>query len=46
MQNKVYNEGAPLVDETLPFIEKLGFNCTAPLFCDNGPGGDYGFVRK
>ena len=46
MQNKVYNEGAPLVDETLPFIEKLGFNCTAPLFCDNGPDGDYGFVRK
>ena len=46
MQSKIYNEGAPLVDETLPFIESIGFKCEAPLFCDNGPDGDYGFVRS
>ena len=40
-----YNEGAPNVEETLPYIESLGWKCTAPLFCDNGPDGDYGFTR-
>ena len=46
MQKVHYNEGAPLVDDTLPFIESLGWKCVAPLFCDNGPDGDYGFVRE
>lgn len=45
MQKVQYNEGAPLVDVTLPFIENLGWKCVAPLFCDNGPDGDYGFAR-
>ena len=45
MQCVHYNEGAPLVGETLPFIESLGFTCVAPKFSDNGPDADYGFAR-
>lgn len=45
MQREQYNEGAPLVDETLPYIESVGFHCREPLFCDNGVDGDYGFER-
>lgn len=45
MQRVDYNAGAPKVTETLPYIESLGFKCIAPLFCDNGPDGDYHFVR-
>lgn len=45
MQRVVYNENAPLVDTTLPFIESLGFKCVAPKFSDNGPDADYGFIR-
>lgn len=45
MQSVQYNDGAPLVEETLPFIESLGWKCVAPLFCNNGPDGDYGFTR-
>ena len=46
MQNVDYNENAPKVDITLPYIESHGFKCIAPLFCNNGPDGDYGFVRN
>jgi len=46
MQKVNYNDGAPLVGETKPYIESLGFTCVAPLFCDNGPDGDYGFARN
>lgn len=46
MQRVDYNAGAPKVDETLPYIESLGFKCIAPLFCDNGPDGDYHFARN
>lgn len=45
MQRVDYNAGAPKVQETLPYIESLGFKCVAPLFCDNGPDGDYHFVK-
>lgn len=45
MQHVRYNEGAPMVTETLSFIESLGYRCVAPLFCNNGPDGDYGFER-
>jgi FkbM family methyltransferase len=44
LQSTQYNKGAPLVGETFPFIESLGFKCIAPLFCNNGPDGDYDFV--
>lgn len=44
MQSEEYNIGAPKVNETLPYIESiLGVKCVAPLFCNNGPDGDYGF---
>ncbi len=43
MQNVDYNRDAPKVFQTLPYIESLGFTCVAPLFCNNGPDGDYGF---
>lgn len=45
MQRVNYNDGAPKVDTTLPFIESLKFKCVTPLFCDNGPDGDYHFVK-
>jgi hypothetical protein len=46
MQCVNYNDGAPLVDETLPFIESLGWTCVARKFSDNGPDADYCFVKK
>jgi FkbM family methyltransferase len=46
MQHTEYNEGAPKVDITLPFIEALGWKCTLPLFCNNGPDGDYAFENS
>ncbi len=46
MQHAPYNLGAPLVTETQPYIESLGWKCVAPLFCNNGPDGDYHFVRS
>ena len=45
MQHVPYNRGAPLVTETLPFIESLGWECVAPRFCNNGPDADYLFVK-
>lgn len=45
MQCVNYNDGAPQVGTTLPYIESLGWKCTAPLFSDNGPDGDYGFTK-
>jgi FkbM family methyltransferase len=45
MQHTVYNEGAPMVSETLPWIEGLGWRCTEPLFHTTGFDGDYGFTR-
>jgi FkbM family methyltransferase len=45
MQHKQYNDGAPLVHETFPLIESLGFRCVAPRFCSNPCDADYAFVR-
>jgi FkbM family methyltransferase len=45
MQRVDFNIGAPKVEVTLPWIESNGWKCTAPLFCDNGPDGDYGFTK-
>ena len=44
-QKIYYNLGAPLVRETIPVIESRGWKCIAPLFCDNGPDGNYGFIN-
>lgn len=45
MQRVNYNDKAPKVQETMPYIESLGWECVTPLFCDNGPDGDYHFSR-
>ena len=45
LQHVIYNENAPVARETIPFIENIGFKCIAPLFCNNGPDGDYGFIK-
>ena len=45
MQHTEYNQGAPKVDVTRPWIEAHGWDCVAPLFINNGPDGDYGFRR-
>lgn len=45
MQHCHYNLDAPLVEETLPVVEALGFFCDAPKFSDNGWDADYSFVR-
>ncbi len=45
LQHEQYNLGAMLADKSLPLIETLlEKRCVAPLFCDNGPDGDYGFA--
>lgn len=43
MQHIEYNKNAPLVTQTLPFIESLGFKCISEKFCDNGADADYLF---
>jgi FkbM family methyltransferase len=45
LQKNNYNDGAPLVENSLPIIEKMGWKCVAPLFCDNGVDGDYSFLN-
>jgi len=44
LQHMEYNQGAPQVQQSLPFIESLGFKCVAPMFAYNGPDADYHFV--
>lgn len=46
MQHINYNDGAPTVDITKPYIESLGWECIAEKFSDNGPDADYCFIRK
>jgi FkbM family methyltransferase len=45
LQHVEYNLGAPKCFETVPYIESLGFKLVTPLFCNNGPDGDYHFVN-
>lgn len=46
LQSREYNEGALTNDVSLPLIENLlGFKCRDPLFQNNGPDGDYGFIN-
>ena len=47
LQHVEYNKDALLNTASLPIIEAaLGFKCVAPLFCNNGPDGDYAFERN
>ena len=40
-----YNKGAPLKDEVIAYMDTQGFDCTG-IFSNNGPDGDYHFVRR
>jgi hypothetical protein len=46
LQSTQYNRGAPLVTNSLPWIESHGWSCCDPLFMNAGPDGDYGFVKN
>ena len=47
LQNTEYNLGALTCDKSLPLIENLlNIECSAPLFTNNGPDGDYGFINR
>jgi len=45
LQHSNYNRGAPVVTESLPFIESLGWKCDSYAFQNNGPDADYSFVN-
>ena len=40
-----YNKGAPLKDEVIAYMDSQGFDCRG-IFSNNGPDGDYHFVRR
>ena len=46
LQSEHYNLNAPLANESIKLIDDYGFKCVDPLFCNNGPDGDYGFINK
>lgn len=43
LQQVEYNKGAPLRDVVIDHLASVGFRLVTPLFCDNGPDGDYHF---
>jgi FkbM family methyltransferase len=51
LQHVEYNIGAKQANESIPFIESLGFklvptNTGDKYFCGNGPDADYHFIKK
>lgn len=50
LQHVEYNIGAKQIDESIPFIESLGFELVSQgnnkYFHGNGPDADYHFIRK
>jgi FkbM family methyltransferase len=40
-----YNKGAPLKDDVIAYMDTQGFDCLG-IFSNNGPDGDYHFVRR
>ena len=46
LQNVEYNKGAPLSHQVVSWLAGQGFECTTPLFSNNGADGDYHFTRK
>ena len=40
-----YNKGAPLKDEVIAYMSEQGFDCNG-IFSNNGPDGDYHFIRR
>ena len=45
LQNVEYNKGAPLRGEVIDWLESNGFKYVE-LFSNQGPDGDYHFIRK
>lgn len=45
MQHMHYNEGAPMVHDTLPYIESIGFKCVKSRFCGSTCDADYAFFK-
>lgn len=45
LQKVEYNKGAPLKDTVIEWMESQGFECQG-AFSDQGPDGDYYFVRR
>ena len=45
LQTVEYNKGAPLKDTIIEYMSHLGFECVG-MFCNNGPDGDYHFIRR
>lgn len=46
LQHVQYNKGAPLHTEMLDYCKFIGFDLVTPLFSNNGPDGDYHFIRN
>lgn len=46
LQHVPYNIGAQLENESIPFIESLGFELVTPRFSENVADADYHFKRK
>lgn len=40
-----WNKGAPFKDEVIAYMDSIGFDCLG-LFSNNGPDGDYHFVKR
>ena len=45
LQTVEYNKGAPLKDTVIAYMDTIGFDCKG-LFSNNGPDGDYHFVKR
>ena len=45
LQRVEYNKGAPLKDTVIEYMNSIGFDCRG-IFSNNGPDGDYHFVRR
>jgi len=45
LQAVEYNKGAPLKDTVIEYMDSIGFDCKG-LFSNNGPDGDYHFVKR
>lgn len=45
LQKVEYNQGAPLKDTVIEWMQQQGFQCLG-MFSDQGPDGDYHFVKQ
>jgi len=45
LQHVEYNKGAPLKEDVVAYLESIGFQMKTGPFCNNGPDGDYHFIK-